>query len=329
MGSTKKIAIIMGGYSSEYEISLKSGEVVCKWLDRRQYDPYRILIRRDRWVLLTGDGRELPVNRHDFSVDLGGEILKFDCVFNAIHGTPGENGLLQAYFELIGMPQTSCGFYQAAITFNKRDLLSILKASGVPAARSYHLNKGQELDEKAIIQAVGLPCFVKANRAGSSYGVSLVKEAAGLHGAVEAAFREDDEVLIEAALIGREVSVGVIRHQGQTLVLPITEIISENEFFDYQAKYEGKSREVTPAQIPEPVAAKVRELAAAIYDRLRMTGYSRSEFILVGDQPHLLEVNTTPGLTEASILPQQAAAAGISLAELFGGAIEDALAKNG
>ncbi|MDC6354695.1 MULTISPECIES: D-alanine--D-alanine ligase [unclassified Robiginitalea] len=329
MGSTKKIAVIMGGYSSEYEISLKSGEVVCKWLDRDQYDPYRILIRRDKWVMLGDSGREYPVSRHDFSVELEDGTLRFDCVFNAIHGTPGENGLMQAYFELIGMPQTSCGFYQAAVTFNKRDLLGILKSAGVAAARSYHLDRGQELNQQAILDAVGLPCFVKANRAGSSFGVSLVREASGLQAAVESALKEDDEILIEAALQGTEVSVGVIRYQGATRVLPITEIVSENDFFDYQAKYEGKSREITPARIPEDTAEKVRELAARIYDRLRMTGYSRSEFILVDGEPHLLEVNTTPGLTEASILPQQAACAGISLTELFGSAIADALDKNG
>lgn len=328
MGAPKKIAIIMGGYSSEYEISVKSGQVVYKWLDRTQYEPYRILIRKDRWVLLADDGAEIPVNRHDFSVNLGTGTLRFDCVFNAIHGSPGEDGLLQAYFRLLELPQTACDYYQAALTFNKRDLLSVLKAYGIPSAVSYRLDKGQPVDSEAILARVGLPCFVKANRAGSSFGVSLVKEAQGLQAAIAVAFREDDEILIESALKGTEVSVGVIRYKGEVKVLPITEIVPDNEFFDYEAKYLGKSKEITPARISEDTARKIRDRAARIYQALKLNGYSRSEFILVDGEPHLLEVNTTPGLTEASILPQQAAAAGISLPELFGSAIEEALAKN-
>ena len=328
MGARKKIAIIMGGYSSEYEISVRSGQVVYKWLDRERYEPYLVLIRKDRWVLLTDDGAELPVNRHDFSVSFGGAPLRFDCVFNAIHGSPGEDGLLQAYFRLLEIPQTACDYYQAALTFNKRDLLSVLKAYGIPSAISYRLDKGQPIDEAEIVGRVGLPCFVKANRAGSSFGVSLVKEASGLQAAIAVAFREDDEILIESALKGTEISVGVIRYQGRVKVLPITEILPENEFFDYEAKYQGKSKEITPARIPEETAGQVREMAARIYEALKLKGYSRSEFILVDGVPHLLEVNTTPGLTEASILPQQAASAGISLPELFGSAIEEALAKN-
>ena len=264
----------------------------------------------------------------DFTVNIGGSRLRFDCVFNAIHGTPGEDGRLQAYLDLLGIPQTACDYYQAALTFNKRDLLSVLKTYGIPCARSFHLNRGQAADEEAILEAVGLPCFVKANRAGSSFGVSLVKERAALPAAIEAAYAEDDQILIEAALQGIEVSVGVIRHRGEIRVLPITEIVSENAFFDYQAKYEGKSKEITPARIPEETAARIREMAGTIYRVLQLSGYSRSEFILVDGVPHLLEVNTTPGLTEASILPQQAEAAGIGLTELFGSAIREALAKN-
>ncbi|SFR31754.1 D-alanine-D-alanine ligase [Robiginitalea myxolifaciens] len=327
MGKTKRIAVVMGGFSSEFGISLKSGEVVYRTLDRERYEPYRIQIRKDGWFLLTDSKEEIPVNRDNFSVVLQGETLQFDCVFNAIHGTPGEDGLLQAYLELIGIPQTACSSYPAALTFNKRDLLSVVKSYGVPTARSYRLNKGQQVKPKEIFEQVGLPCFVKANRAGSSFGISMVKEEDALEAALEVAFAEDDQVLIEAALVGREVSVGVIRYEGKTRVLPITEIISENEFFDYQAKYEGKSQEITPADLDGETEGKIRELAARIYDLLELDGYSRSEFILVDGTPHLLEVNTTPGLTEASILPQQAAAEGIGLAELFSSAIEDALGK--
>ena len=328
MGTPKNIAIIMGGYSSEFDISVKSGEVVFKWLDRKHYRPYRILIRKDAWVLLDPENGEIPLNRDDFSVQLEGSVLRFDCVFNAIHGTPGEDGLMQAYFQLIGLPQTACDPYPAALTFNKRDLLSVLKPYGIPTARSFHVDRGQPIDREALFQAVGLPCFVKANRAGSSYGISLVKEENQLDAALESAFAEDKQVLIESALEGTEVSVGVIRHKGETRVLPITEIVSENEFFDFEAKYQGKSQEITPARIPEETARRVAELAARIYTILGLSGYSRSEFILVDGVPHLLEINTTPGLTEESILPQQAAAAGIGLSELFGEAISEALSKN-
>ncbi len=328
MGSKKKIAIVMGGYSSEYNISVQSGGVVYRWLDRSRYEPYRILLKKDRWELLPDAGSPVPVDRSDFTAELSGSRLRFDCVFNAIHGTPGEDGRLQAYLDLLGIPQTACDYYQAALTFNKRDLLSVLKTYGIPCAKSFHLNKGQEVKEEKILQTVGLPCFVKANRAGSSFGVSLVKERAQLAAAIEAAYAEDDQILIESALEGTEVSVGVIRYRDAVKVLPITEIVSENDFFDYQAKYEGKSREITPARIPEEIAEIIRITAAKIYRVLELSGYSRSEFIIVDGIPHLLEVNTTPGLTEASILPQQAAAAGIGLSDLFGSAIEAALAKN-
>ena len=253
--------------------------------------------------------------------------LKFDCVFNAIHGSPGEDGLLQAYFDLIGLPYTSCGAYQAALTFNKRDLLSVLKPRGVHCATSYLIDRGQEIRPHEIFRRVGLPCFVKANRAGSSFGVSLVKEESALDAALQAAFREDDEVLIETALKGTEVSVGVIRYEGQTRVLPITEIVPDSEFFDYEAKYMGKSSEITPARIDAKTREEVTRTARFIYEALKMKGFSRSEFILVDGVPHFLEMNTTPGLTEASILPQQAREAGISLTDLFGSAIEEALEK--
>lgn len=317
----------MGGYSSEYPISVNSGNVVYKWLDRKKYIPYRILIQPSKWVVLGEDGQEIPVNRHDFSAVIGGETLNFDCVFNAIHGTPGEDGLLHAYLELLGIPFTSCGPYQAALTFNKRDLLSVLKPRGIHCATSYLLDKGQEINPEDIFSRVGLPCFVKANRAGSSFGVSLVKTPSELDAALQAAFKEDDEILIETALKGTEVSVGVIRYRGEICVLPVTEIVPEKEFFDYEAKYLGKSTEITPARIYDETLKKVEDTARFIYQTLNMDGYSRSEFILVDGTPYFLEMNTTPGLTEASILPQQAREAGISLEDLFGSAIEAALNK--
>ena len=323
----KKIAIIMGGYSSEYQISLKSGEVVYKHLDRSLYEPYRIHIFEEKWVYIDDENDEYPINRHDFSVEVKGDKISFDCVFNAIHGSPGEDGFMQGYLELLGMPHTSCGMYQAALTFNKRDCLSVLKPYGIQTAESYYLNQGDTIDEQAIIAKVGLPCFVKANKAGSSFGISKVVEQGELQQAIDHAYAEDDEVIIESFLDGTEVSVGVIRYQGEVRVLPITEIVSENDFFDYEAKYLGKSQEITPARISEEMAQKVRTVAQKVYEVLKMEGFSRSEYIFKDDEPHLLEINTIPGLTEESILPQQAAEAGISLPALFSNAIEEALNK--
>lgn len=318
----------MGGYSSEVDISMKSGNVVYTHLNNAAYQAYRVHILKDKWVGLDASGKEFPVNRHDFSVDFGEGPVTFDCVFNAIHGTPGEDGYMQAYFALLGIPHTSCNHYQAALTFNKRDFLSVMKPYGVKCARSYYINQGDPVDTGAIVDKVGLPCFVKANKAGSSFGISKVYAAEDLPKAIDKAFAEDDEVLIEAALEGTEVSVGVIRYEGKIKVLPITEIVSENDFFDYEAKYQGKSKEITPARISAEMEQKVSEVAASIYAALKMRGYSRSEFIFVGQEPYLLEMNTTPGLTEESILPQQAQAAGISLRSLFESAIEDALSQN-
>lgn len=318
----------MGGYSSEVAISLKSGEVVYSHLNNELYNAYRIHILKEKWVGLDDTGREFPVNRHNFSVDLGQGPIKFDCVFNAIHGSPGEDGYMQAYFALLGIPQTSCNYYQAALTFNKRHLLSVLKPYGVKSARSYHLNLGDPVEVESIVEKVGLPCFVKANKAGSSFGISKVYTREDLPAAVEKALQEDDEILIEAALEGTEVSVGVIRYEGQIKVLPATEILSENDFFDYEAKYQGKSKEITPARISDELAKKVADVAAFVYKVLKMTGYTRSEFIFVDNEPYMLEMNTTPGLTEESLLPQQAQAAGISLRRLFESAVEDALSQN-
>jgi len=315
----------MGGYSSEHNISLKSGNVVYKYLDAAKYNAYRIVITKDSWFYLDGADQEHPMQKSDFSLDIDGEKIQFDCVFNAIHGTPGEDGLMQAYFELLGIPQTSCNHYEAALTFNKRDLLSTLKSYGVPCATSFYLNKGHTVDENAIVEKVGLPCFVKANRAGSSYGVSKVHKIEDLNNAIENAFKEDTQIIIESFLDGTEVSVGVITYQNEVTVLPATEIISENDFFDFEAKYMGKSQEITPARISKKQESKVRDLAKFIYKTLGLKGYTRSEFIFIGDEPHLLEINTTPGLTEESLLPQQARTAGISLEALFDSAIVEAL----
>ncbi len=321
----KNIAIIMGGYSNEYKISLKSGNVVYKHLDKEKYNLYKVHILKEKWVYVNDDNLEFIIDKNDFSIQLENKKITFDCVFNAIHGSPGEDGHMQAYFSLLGIPISGCNFYQSALTFNKRDLLSVLKPYGIKTAKSYYLNKSDAVNEDEIIKTVGLPCFVKANKAGSSFGISKVHTKDKLLPAIDIAYKEDNEIIIESFLDGTEVSVGVISYKGATKVLPITEIVSENDFFDYEAKYLGKSQEITPARISDELAQKVTITAKKVYETLKMVGFTRSEFIFVNNEPHLLEVNTTPGLTEASILPQQSQLAGISLRELFENAIEEVM----
>lgn len=315
----------MGGYSSEVEISIKSGNVVYKNIDSNKYNAYRVLILKEKWVLLDENDTEYPIDKNDFSATINTTNIIFDCVFNAIHGTPGENGIILGYFDLIGLNHTSAPAYQMALTFNKRDTLSVVSKYGIPTATSIYLNKGGKIDTQEIIKKVGLPCFIKPNNAGSSFGISKVHSEKEIVPAIEKAYQEDTEILIESFLEGIEVTVGVINYQGKIKVLPITEIVSENDFFDYEAKYLGKSQEITPARINKQQEEKVREIAKKVYQILNMSGFSRSEYIFVNDEPHFLEMNTVPGLTEASILPQQVNQDGISLADLFSNAIETAL----
>lgn len=318
----------MGGYSSEHDISMKSGNVVHAHLNRDRYNTYRIHITKEKWVFLDENDGEHPITMSDFSLHIENTEIHFDCVFNAIHGTPGEDGLLQAYFELLGIPQTSCDHYQAALTFNKRDLLSALRPYGIQCATSYFLNLGDTIDENAIIGKVGLPCFVKANKAGSSYGITKVYQPEQLLAAIQKGFSEDNELIIESFLDGIEVSVGVITYQGKIKVLPPTEIVTDNDFFDYEAKYEGKSEEITPARISKVQEEKVCKIAKKTYEVLKLKGFTRSEYIFIEDEPYLLEINTTPGLTVESILPKQAKKAGLSLEQLFESAIVEVLNEN-
>jgi len=320
----KNIAIVMGGFSSEVNISLKSGAMIYKKLNREKYNPFQIHILKEKWVVMV-DEFEYPIDKNDFSVTLGGTKITFDCVFNAIHGAPGENGELLAYFQLLGIKHTSAPFYQMALTFNKRDCLSVVKQYGIPTANSVYLNKGDIVNTDTIIAKVGLPCFIKPNNAGSSFGISKAYSAEEIILGIEKAYKEDSEILIESFLDGREVSVGVIQYKGEIKVLPITEITTENDFFDYEAKYEGKSNEITPAQLPEDVAQRIRTVAKKVYTVLNMSGFSRSEYILVNGEPHFLEMNTVPGLTGESLLPQQANEANIDLSDLFDNAIESVL----
>ena len=321
----KNIAVLVGGYSSEFHVSLKSGQVVYNHLNKDKYRPYLIVITQNQWYYEDEKQQIHPVNKGDFTITIARQKIHFDAVFNTVHGTPGEDGYMQAYFALLNIPQTSSDMPQANLTFNKRDTLSVLKPYGIACAVSYYLNKGQTIDEQAIVDKVGLPCFVKANKSGSSFGITKVYQKEGLAEAINIAFKEDDEILIESFLDGTEVSVGVINYKGTVTVLPSTEIVSENDFFDYQAKYEGKSQEITPARITEAQKEAVSKEAKRIYEILKLKGFSRSEFIFHDGIPHFIEVNTTPGLSEQSILPQQARCAGISLEALFDNAIEMAL----
>ncbi len=323
----KNIAIIMGGYSSEVEISLKSGAVVYQNISKETYNTYKVHILKNKWVVVDDSNLEYPINKHDFSVIIDNEKIKFDCVFNAIHGKPGEDGTILAYFDLIGIKHTSAPFYQMALTFNKRDCLSVVKQYGIKTATSYYLDKGNVINVDEIIDKVGLPCFVKPNNAGSSFGISKAKSKEEIIPAIEKAFKEDPEILIESFLDGTEVSVGVIEYKGKIKVLPMTEIVTENDFFDYEAKYLGKSEEITPARITASAHKKLEKAASQVYQVLNISGISRSEYILVNDEPHFLEINTVPGLTVESIIPQQVVAAGISLQEFFHNAIEMALKK--
>lgn len=313
----KNIAVIMGGYSSEYEISIKSGNVVLQNIDSNLFNAYHVYITTNKWFVLGTNNEEFQIDKNDFSVSINNNHIKFDFVFNVIHGSPGEDGKILAYFDLLNIPYSSAPFYQMAITFNKRDCLSIAKNYGIKTAVSYYLNKGDIIDQKEIISKVGIPCFVKPNNAGSSFGISKVNNIQDFQTALDTAFKEDTEILIESFLDGIEVSVGVIQYQNEIKVLPITEIVSENDFFDYEAKYLGKSEEITPARISEIQKENVSKTAIHLYKSLNMTGFSRSEFIFIKDEPYFLEMNTVPGMTEASLLPQQAKIAGIPLKKLL------------
>lgn len=319
-----RVAVVAGGYTDESVISLKSCELIYSSLNPEKYDRTRVRILKEGWFAEI-DGEKYPINKGDFSFEKNGEKITFDVVFNTIHGTPGEDGYLQAYFEMIDLPYNGCPFYQSALTFNKKDCIAVLSKYGIPHAKSIYINQGDQYSAKEIIDQVGLPCFVKPNRSGSSLGISKVHKEDEFETAMQKAFLEDKEVLIESFLDGTEVSVGVLNYKGETMVLGITEIVSHTEFFDYDAKYNGLSDEITPARLTPEVEARVREIAAKAYKCINMSGFSRSEYIIVNGEPHFIEMNTLPGFSPASIFPQQAAHAGIALEDLMDSEIEFAL----
>ena len=323
----KNVAIVMGGFSTESEISKISGSVVYKNISNVKFNPFKIIIEKEAWYADI-DGEKFDIDKNDFSILKDNEKIKFDVVYNAIHGSPGEDGKLSAYFEMLDIPHNTCNHFESALTFNKRECISVAKSHGIIAAKSIFLTKGRDFDVELISNEVGLPCMVKPNRAGSSFGISKVDKAEDLEKAILLAFDIDNQILIEEFIEGTEVTVGVIPYNGEIIVLPMTEIVTQNSFFDYNAKYEGESEEITPARISEKDRLTVAEIAMKIYKVLDIKGFSRAEYIIKDGVPYFIEINTIPGLTEESILPQQAKAAGISLEQLFESSINEALLKN-
>lgn len=322
----ENIAIVMGGFSSEYEVSINSGNVVYKNLSKIRFNTYRVIIDHHRWVALDDNEREYTIDKNDFSFLKDGEKIKFDAVFNAIHGSPGEDGPLAGYFELIGMPHTASGQFESGLTFNKAECNMLLKGLGINIAEAYYLASHEDYDPEDIIQQVGLPCFVKPNRSGSSIGISKVKLIDDLEDAIETAFAVDSQIIIEAMVNGTEVACGVSNHSGYIKALACTDIVPKNEFFDYESKYSGLSEEVTPARIDENTYAQIMEESEFIYESLNLNGIARVDYIVTEfGVPFLIEVNTIPGLSSESILPKQAIYAGISLEELFDQTVEKAL----
>lgn len=319
----RTIAIAAGGDSPEYEVSVKSAIEVSRALSPR-YRVYIIIIRGSDWYWEDERGRYHKIDKNDFTLVIDDSHIRFDAVFIAIHGTPGENGLLQGYFDMLCIPYTSCDAFCSALTFNKQACKLFLKEYLIPMAEAVMIRKDDHSDLPAIMRHLGLPCFVKPNDSGSSFGVTKVREKEELVAAVEKAFRESDEVMIEAYLKGREVACGVVSTRSRALVLPVTEIISKNEFFDYEAKYTpGRSEEITPAMIPVKISDEIQKLSLRIYNLLGCKGIVRVDFIIVDDEPVFLEINTVPGMSAESIIPKQARAAGIELEDLYSMVIED------
>lgn len=319
------IAVVMGGYSDESVISLRSGQLILNNLDREKYNIYEIHILLEGWYAIV-NAEKFPINKSDFSFSDGISTTHFDVILNTVHGTPGEDGHLQAYWELLEIPYAGCNYYQSSLTFNKRDTLSVLSKFNIPRAKSIYVSEGNiDFTYENVVEDLGLPFFVKPNQSGSSLGISKVNSKEEYEKALIFAFAEDKDILIESFLDGTEISVGVLNYKGKTTVLGLTEIVSHNDFFDYEAKYLGKSEEITPARISPEMTDKVTKTAIKVYESLRMKGFSRAEYIIMNDEPHFIEINTNPGLSPQSIFPQQATYANIPMSDLLDSEIELAL----
>jgi D-alanine-D-alanine ligase len=323
----KKIALVTGGYSSEAAISYKSAVTISNNLDRELFDVYKIDINPQGWHH-EEDGVKTVVDKNNFTLEINGEHIIFDAVFMGMHGTPGEDGKLPGYFDILGLPYTSCDTATSALTFNKRYTIAVAAMAGIKVARSLHLFKHTPYQPQDILSTLDLPLFIKPNNGGSSIGMSKVSNAALLQSALDRAFKEDEQVLVEEMIVGREFTVGVYKFNNEIKVLPITEVTTQNDFFDFEAKYEGKSSEVTPAVIDSSWKVSIESAAEKIYRVFNCRGVVRIDFIYSREhnEPFMLEINTVPGQSEASIIPQQVKALGMELKEFYSMLIEEALA---
>ena len=305
----------MGGYSSEYEVSIRSGNEVYKNLSSYKYNLFKIIITKEKWYCIDKNENKYYINIKNFSVNK--PKIEFDYVINIIHGSPGEDGLIQSYFKMLNIKHSSSEYFQTALTFNKSECKNFLIKHNILTPKSVLLSKQNNINIKDILNITGIPVFVKPNKGGSSFGISRVNNIDKLKNSIEYAFKEDNEVIVEQEIKGREISVGVIKIKNKIIALPPTEIVTHNDFFDYNAKYKGESDEITPAQLTKDQTNLIQELSKKIYKILDLKGFSRSDFILRNNNFYFLEINTNPGLTKESILPQQAISYGISLKELF------------
>lgn len=323
----KNIAIVYGGYSSEAVVSEKSLAGLLTFIDGEKYNLVPVLISKSEWSAVI-DGTHYQMDRSDFSFTKDGIKTKIDFAYITIHGEPGENGQLTGYLEMLDIPHSTCPALTSAMTYDKFVCNSYLRSFGIKVADSVIVKKGKNYDTKAIADRLGLPCFVKPSAAGSSFGVSKVKNVEDMKPAIEKAFKECSDVVIESFLDGTELTCGLYKTKERTVIFPLTEVVSSNEFFDYEAKYTpGKTQEITPARIPDEERKKVEEIASEVYDLMNMRGIARIDFIIMKGQPYLLEVNTTPGMTATSFIPQQIKASGAKLNDVFTEVIEDILSS--
>ena len=318
----KNIAILTGGDSAEYDISILSANTVLQHLNPELFKGYIIHLKDDKFTVLIKEIK-IEVDKSNFTFEVENKRISFDAIFMALHGSPAENGLIQPYFDNLNIPYTSCNAKVSALTFNKYECNKKLKELGFNCATSFLYKKENNIDEQEIIDRVKLPCFVKPNGAGSSFGISKVKKKEDLTKAINSALQHDNKVLIEQFIDGIEISCGVYTNQNNIQALPITEIVTENEFFDYQAKYEGKSQEITPARISKKLTIEVQKLTTNIYKAMELSGICRIDYIIMNEKPYILEINTIPGFTEESIIPQQVKSANLKLSVIFESCLVD------
>ncbi|MDR3260996.1 MAG: D-alanine--D-alanine ligase [Tannerella sp.] len=320
----KNVAVVAGGYSSEYEVSRRSAETVFASVDPERYNVYRVMIDKDVWTAVFPDGNTASVDKNDFSFLHNGQTVSVDFAYITIHGTPGEDGRLQGYFDMLRIPYSSCGVLASALTFNKYICNRFLQNQGILIAGSIRLRRGEHLSADDIFTRLGCPVFVKPNDSGSSFGVTKVKDAAQMQPAILKALSEGDEVIIESFIQGVEVTCGCYKVKGEVVALPLTEVIPANEFFDYGAKYNGESQEITPARLSGELTGRIQQETKKIYDLTGAKGIIRVDYIIPADEkPVLLEVNTTPGMTATSFIPQQIQAAGLDLRQILSDIIEN------